>query len=91
MQNSLLNNITLLFICFQDLSSNNEFIEKAACVFDNKKDEALKNELLFEKTEKERLYSKVGQLTLQVDWLKKKSEEVFGPGWEDSFAQGGKR
>jgi len=26
--------------------------------------------------------AKVGQLTIENDWLKKKSEQVFGKGWE---------
>jgi transposase-like protein len=32
------------------------------------------------------LIRKVDQLTLQVNWMKKKSEEIFGPEWEDVFA-----
>ena len=28
---------------------------------------------------------KVGQLTMQVDWLKKKSEEMLGPEYESKF------
>ena len=29
---------------------------------------------------------KVGQLTMQVDWLKKKSEEICGPDYESKFS-----
>ena len=29
---------------------------------------------------------KVGQLTMQVDWLKKKSEEIVGPDYESKFS-----
>ncbi len=35
--------------------------------------------------ENDSLYKKVGQLTTQVDWLKKKSEEILGPDWESRF------
>ena len=28
------------------------------------------------------LMAKVGQLTLEVDFLKKKHEQIYGPGWE---------
>ena len=35
--------------------------------------------------ENDGLYKKVGQLTTQVDWLKKKSEEILGPDWESRF------
>ena len=30
---------------------------------------------------------KVGQLTMQVDWLKKKSEELLGPDYESKFSK----
>ena len=30
---------------------------------------------------------KVGQLTMQVDWMKKKSEELLGPNYESKFSQ----
>ena len=29
---------------------------------------------------------KIGHLTVQVDWLKKKSEEVIGPDYESKFS-----
>jgi hypothetical protein len=32
--------------------------------------------------ERRELMAKVGQLTIEVDWLKKKSAEVLGPDWE---------
>jgi len=32
--------------------------------------------------ERRELMAKVGQLTIEVDWLKKKSGEVLGPDWE---------
>ena len=31
----------------------------------------------------EKLMQKIGHLTVQVDWLKKKSEEVLGPDWKE--------
>ena len=37
-------------------------------------------------SEKDDLTRKVGQLTMQVDWLKKKSEESFGFDWESKFS-----
>ena len=63
----------------------NEFIANAAYIFDNKKDEKLQESLKANAAEKDELYKKVGQLTTQVDWLKKKSEELFGPDWESKY------
>ncbi len=63
----------------------NEFIANAAYIFDNKKDEKLHESLKASAAEKDELYKKVGQLTTQVDWLKKKSEELFGPDWESKY------
>lgn len=62
-----------------------EFLANAANAFDNKKDENLKETLKSSEAEKDELYKKVGRLTTQVDWLKKKSEELFGPDWESKF------
>jgi transposase len=62
-----------------------EFLENAAAAFDDKKAENLKAELKNKESETDSLYKKVGQLTTQVDWLKKKSEELFGPDWESKF------
>ena len=36
--------------------------------------------------EKAEYAKKVGQLTMQVDWLKKKSEEIVGPDYESKFS-----
>ena len=36
--------------------------------------------------EKAAYAKKVGQLTRQVDWLKKKSEETLGPDYESKFS-----
>jgi transposase-like protein len=62
-----------------------EFLANAANVFDNKRDDKLKETLKTSEAEKDELYKKVGRLTTQVDWLKKKSEELFGPDWESKF------
>lgn len=52
-----------------------EFIERAFIVFDKRPTEAEK-ELAEEKEHVSDLERKVGQLTIENDWLKKKSEEV---------------
>ena len=46
-----------------------------------------KSDLVIEllKGEKDQYARKVGQLTMQVDWLKKKSEEILGPDYESQF------
>ena len=44
------------------------------------------NTLAAERKEKETYAKKVGQLTMQVDWLKKKSEEVLEPDYESKFS-----
>jgi hypothetical protein len=62
-----------------------EFLKNVASAFDDKKTETLKAELLEQERQTDSLYKKVGQLTTQVDWLKKKSEELIGPDWESRF------
>ena len=60
-----------------------EFVEKAGQIFNRSKKEDELTEKLKEIQEREREYqAKVGQLTLENDWLKKKSDEVLGEGWE---------
>ena len=49
-----------------------EFLNNAAVVFDDKREENLKEKLAEEQKEKAAYAKKVGQLTMQVDWLKKK-------------------
>ena len=51
-----------------------EFLDKASIVFDDKREDNLKEKLASERREKAQYAKKVGQLTMQVDWLKKKSE-----------------
>ena len=55
-------------------------------VFDDKREENLKEKLAEERKEKAAYAKKVGQLTMQVDWLKKKSEEICGPDYESKFS-----
>ena len=63
-----------------------EFIENAPKIFSQSRDEKEAEKKAMEMKETERDYqAKVGQLTLEVDWLKKKHEQVFGPGWETQF------
>lgn len=69
----------------------NEFLENAPLAFDNKKEKDLKETLQSQELEKENLYKTIGQLTTQVDWLKKKSEQILGPDWEDKFTPRPKR
>ncbi|KJS15374.1 MAG: transposase [Peptococcaceae bacterium BRH_c4b] len=61
-----------------------EFLERAAEVF--KKGPSSAEKELEEKNERvAQLERKVGQLTCEVDWLKKKSEEIIGPDWKKRF------
>lgn len=60
-----------------------EFLENAAKVFSESSQE--KELRAKEKEMGEQLHelmAKVGQLTIENDWLKKKSKEVFGSDWE---------
>ena len=52
----------------------------------SKREENLKEKLVEERKEKAEYAKKVGQLTMQVDWLKKKSEEICGPDYESKFS-----
>ena len=52
-----------------------EFLNNASVVFDDKREENLKEKLAEERKEKAVYAKKVGQLTMQADWLKK-SEEI---------------
>ena len=63
-----------------------EFLNNASAVFDDKREENLKEKLVEERKEKAEYAKKVGQLTMQVDWLKKKSEEICGPDYESKFS-----
>ena len=48
-----------------------EFLNNASAVFDDKREENLKEKLVEERKEKAEYAKKVGQLTMRVDWLKK--------------------
>lgn len=63
-----------------------EFLDKASVVFDDTREDNLKEKLASERREKAEYAKKVGQLTMQVDWLKKKSEETLGPDYESKFS-----
>jgi len=63
-----------------------EFLEKASIVFDDSREENIKEKLEAERKEKAAYAKKVGQLTMQVDWLKKKSKEILGPDYESKFS-----
>ena len=63
-----------------------EFLANASLAFDNKREEKKKKKLAEERKEKAEYAKKVGQLTMQVDWLKKKSEEIVGPDYESKFS-----
>lgn len=54
-----------------------EFLEKASVVFNDTREENLKEKLSEERREKAAYAKKVGQLTMQVDWLKK----ILGDVW----------
>ena len=60
--------------------------EKDLNTLDDKREENLKEKLVEERKEKAEYAKKVGQLTMQVDWLKKKSEEICGPDYESKFS-----
>ena len=63
-----------------------EFLHKASVVFDDSREDNLREKLASERKEKDQYAKKVGQLTMQVDWLKKKSEEMLGPDYESKFS-----
>jgi transposase-like protein len=63
-----------------------EFLDKASVVFDDSREDNLKKKLAAERKEKSEYAKKVGQLTMQVDWMKKKSEEILGPDYESKFS-----
>ena len=62
-----------------------EFLNNASLVFDDKREENLKEKLAEERKEKAAYAKKVGQLTMQEDWLKK-SERICGPDYESKFS-----
>ena len=63
-----------------------EFLNNASAIFDDKREENFKDKFAEERKEKAEYAKKVGQLTMQVDWLKKKSEELCGPDYKSKFS-----
>lgn len=64
-----------------------EFLDKASLVFDDKREDNAREKLDESRKERDAYAKKVGQLTMQVDWLKKKSDEICGPDWESQFSK----
>ena len=64
-----------------------EFLDNASVVFDDTSEENIKEKLASERKEKAEYAKKVGQLTMQVERLKKKSEELLGPDYESKFSK----
>jgi len=63
-----------------------DFIEKSAMVFATDKSEKEAEKALNEKDKQQaRLEKKVGQLTLEVDFLKEICERHYGRGWEEKL------
>lgn len=61
-----------------------EFLANASRAFAKVKIEKdAKNSVEAAQRREDELMRKVGQLTIENDWLKKKSEQVFGSSWED--------
>jgi|SRR5690606_777495 transposase len=57
-----------------------QLLSSSASVFESGKkvDSSLDSEV-----EKDELYKAIGQLKMENDWLKKKSDQLFGKGWQD--------
>ena len=53
-----------------------EFLTNASLAFDNKREGNLREKLAEERKEKAEYAKKVGQLTMQVDWLKKNLKKL---------------
>ena len=60
-----------------------EFLNNASAVFGDKREENLKDKLVVESKEKAEYAKKVGQLTMQVDWLKKIHYKYYKQLFED--------
>ena len=58
-----------------------EFLERAPEIFKKGPSDAEKA-LALSQAHIAELEQKVGQLTYEVDWMKKKSAAILGPGWE---------
>jgi transposase-like protein len=63
-----------------------EFLENAGRAFSRSRDEKAAARQVSELEEKEKKYqAKVGQLTLENDFLKETAKKMLGPGWEDQL------
>ena len=70
----------LLKTIFNQISSvtgKKEFLTNASLAFDNKREDNLWEKLAEERKEKAEYAKKVGQLTMQVDWLKKNLKKLL--------------
>lgn len=63
-----------------------EFLLNAPLVFANKPNKQNKRIDNSDYPNTESLIKENSQLTQQVDWMKKKSTEIFGPDWENKFS-----
>jgi transposase-like protein len=65
-----------------------QLIDDAAKIFgEGKRERELAEQVRYAHEERDDLLKMVGQLTLERDWLKKKSAELFGPGYEKKFGR----
>ena len=65
-----------------------EFLEKSSRVFDeSRRERELAAQRREAQAEHEELLKTVGQLTIERDWLKKKSVEIFGSDYEKKFSK----
>jgi len=63
-----------------------EFLANASRAFSRSRDEKSIAKQAAEMEEKEKKYqAKVGQLTLEVDFLKETAQKMLGPGWKDQL------
>jgi transposase-like protein len=67
-----------------------EFLGNASRAFSRSRDEKAAAKEVSALLEKEKKYqAKVGQLTLEVDFLKETAEKMLGPGWKDQLGYKG--
>ena len=64
-----------------------EFMENASKAFDKKADEKYTETINKLQAENDELAKKVGRQSVNIDWLKKKSEELLGPDYESQFSK----
>jgi len=63
-----------------------EFLERSPMIFgESRKERELAAKERKMAAEREDLLKTIGQLTIERDWLKKKSAEAFGPDYEKRF------